>query len=128
MATAAVDLDRFDDSDTRLCDRQCSSEAYHRLEMELEIQRNLNLSHRDDFADWLGTERTLHPGLECNLMDQYLVSLSSLLKRKRRKLENVRKTSHEGAEKFEFFHIFRYQFSTVNYEFLICQQTIIGMF
>lgn len=86
MAIAAADLDTFGGSDTRSYDRQCSFEGNPLWERLNESRRrrlsnlNYSLNHRDDFvvAGWLGTVRILHPGLECNLMDQYLVSLSSL--------------------------------------------------
>ncbi len=90
MAIEAVGLDTSDDFDRRWCDLLCLVEVNLPLEMLNGIPLNLNYSwsHHDDFADWLGTVRILHPGLECNLMDQYLVSLSSLLMqgRKREKI------------------------------------------
>lgn len=84
-AIVVADPDTFDGFDTKSYDPRCSFEENPRLGGWNGIPQNLDYSlnrcRHDDFADWLGTVRTSHPGLECNLMDQYLVSLSSLLKR-----------------------------------------------
>lgn len=113
---AVVDLDRFDDSDTKSCDRQYSFEVNLRLEL-LKFHRDDNPLHldysrhylSDGFVGLLRTAMILyHLGLEYNLMNQYLVSLSSLLKIKRK----INKNKSTNI-KIEFFAAFSNKEKTI---------------
>lgn len=87
----AADLDRFGDFDRKSYGRQYSSAVsllWGTLISHGGIRLSLNYSRHcqhGEFVDSLKIAMILHLGLEYSLMDQYLVSLSSLLKRQKRK-------------------------------------------
>lgn len=90
VATGVAGLDRFDDFDTTSCDRRCSTGANPLSDRSSRVGSPSSWRPCGCSVDSLEIVMTLHLGLEYNLMDQYLVSLSSLLERARKEAENKR--------------------------------------